>query len=70
MKVKILSEDQQQHTFVRRVLQKLIGNIHVDVEEVPEGKGAGDQWVREKYVKELGLIRRKAAPRFGSCCCY
>ena len=60
MKVKILSEDQQQHTFVRRVLQKLIGNIHVDVEEVPQGEGgAGDQWVREKYVKELELIRRK-----------
>ena len=57
-KIVILCEDQQQEVFIRRFLKK--GNMAGDCRYITasRGKGAGEQFVRERYPKELSLVAR------------
>ena len=55
----VLCEDQQHETFVRRFLKKRRGwnARQVRFLAAPTGRGAGEQFVRERFPEELGGYR-------------
>lgn len=57
-KLVILCEDRQHEAFLRRFM-KLEGwhPRAMRVERSPNGRGSGEQWVRERYPKELQALR-------------
>lgn len=57
-----LCEDDQQYTFLLRLLKSLgFPSQRIDIERAPVGKGAADQWVRERYPDEVAVYRQKSS---------
>lgn len=57
----VLCEDRQQEAFVRRFLElEGWGKHQIRIEKSPKGKGAAEQWVRDRYPTEVSTLR--AAP--------
>lgn len=54
----ILCEDVQHEAFVRRTLRHLGVKGTPRVERAPGGRGAGEQWVRNRYPVEVKALRR------------
>ncbi|WP_309896927.1 hypothetical protein [Archangium sp.] len=60
--VVVLAKDQQHQVFVYSWLRKRgIERRKIRLLPVPAGKGAGEQYVREQYPKEVQTYRRRAA---------
>lgn len=56
----VLCEDSQQESFICRFLKKYGGRFNrVRVEKSPKGRGSGEQFVRERYVRELSYYRSR-----------
>lgn len=54
----LLCEDTQHETFVRRFLKVSVWSTgRLRVEKAPPGKGSGEQFVRERFPKELAGYR-------------
>lgn len=64
VEVVVLCEDRQQEYFIRRFLQKR-GRERYDFRPVisPKGRGAGEQWVRERFPRELKAHRGQVGRR-------
>ena len=61
VQVILLCEDRQHEAFARRFLRERGWTAHqLRVEKVPHGEGSGEQYVRERYLKELVAFRRSA----------
>ncbi len=55
----LLCEDAQHEAFLRRFFKRAGWHARaMRVERSPQGRGAGEQWVRERYPQELGALRR------------
>lgn len=60
----LLCEDAQTDAFVRRFLKRRnFRGRDVTTFKLPHGRGSGEQWVRERYPRELQAIRQ----RQGAC---
>lgn len=65
----LVCEDQQQETFVRRFLKRYLGNEarglshRLRVERAQAGRGAADQFVLERFPREVAAYRRQAGQR-------
>lgn len=58
--VVVLSEDQRHQTFVRRYLGRIGYSFHdIRFEELPSGRGCGEQWVRERYARSVAAYRAR-----------
>src|SRR5206468_3111559 len=59
----ILAEDRQHEVFLRRFLMAIgrFDRRQIDSEFAPSGRGAGEQFVRERYPQYLNTYRQKAA---------
>jgi hypothetical protein len=56
----ILCEDRQHDAFVRRFLELAGKGLRIQrVEVSPKGRGSGEQFVRERFVKELTYYRTR-----------
>jgi len=54
VQVVLLCEDRQQETFLRRFLERMGSKTHIlRVVKAPQGRGAGEQFVREMFPVEL-----------------
>lgn len=54
----VLAEDRRHQRFIWRYLQRLGYSSHdVVYEDLPAGRGCGEQWVRERYAKEIAAYR-------------
>ena len=54
----LVCEDRQHHVFVRRFLKTMGWRVdRLRIESSPAGRGAGDQFVRSRYLKELKGLR-------------
>ncbi len=57
----ILCEDSQQEVFARCFLySRGVNRYQIRVERSPDGKGAGEQFVRENYPQEVRLYRSRS----------
>ena len=66
VRVIILGEDHRQVSFVRRVLMLLgFDRRNLFARPVPDGKGAGECWVRNDYPKQVALQRSKGSYQQG-----
>jgi hypothetical protein len=62
VRIVLLCEDSQQESFVRRFLQGTgWNNREIRVEKSPNAKGAAEQWVRERFPKELLAYRNRSS---------
>jgi hypothetical protein len=61
-RVIVLAEDQCHQRFVHGYLRRL-GYLPHDIRdaELPSGRGCGEQWVRERYEREVREYRRRSA---------
>jgi hypothetical protein len=60
VQVVILCEDRQHEAFARRFLAKANLSARIQrVEVSPRGRGSGEQFVRERFVKELAYYRSR-----------
>lgn len=61
----LICEDLQQMYFVRRYLMLRYGYKRHELDEriAPKGSGSGEQFVRERYVKEVQAYRRQLGYR-------
>ncbi len=60
VEIVILSEDEQSACFARRFLKRRGFDLHKLQEEIaPPGEGSGEQWVRERFPRELKAAREK-----------
>ena len=58
----VLTEDRRQQTFVRRYLERANYSYHqIQLEPLPAGRGSGEQWVRQRYAKNVEAYRARAA---------
>jgi hypothetical protein len=56
----ILCEDRQQEAFARRFLKQAGKDLRtLRVEVSPKGRGSGEQFVRERFAKELVYYRKR-----------
>jgi hypothetical protein len=60
--VVVLAEDERHVRFARQHLYRM-GHAHHDirVEELPSGRGCGEQWVRERYARAVKAYRARSA---------
>jgi hypothetical protein len=58
----VLAEDQRHQRFVRHYLYRL-GYAQHDIrfEPLPNGRGCGEQWVRDRYTKAVAAYRARHA---------
>lgn len=62
IRVVILCEDRQHETFIRRFLKlQRFNRRNLRVEKSPQGRGSGEQFVRERFPVELKALRSKGA---------
>jgi len=55
----LICEDSQQECFARRFLYGMgWSKLQIRIVKSPTGRGSGEQWVREKYAKELANYRK------------
>ena len=60
VRITLLSEDSQTDAFVRRFLKRRkFAGRDIRTLPLPSGRQSGEQWVRERYPKELRAIRRR-----------
>ena len=60
VRIVLLCEDKQTDSFVRRFLQQRnIRGRDVTTAPLPDGSQSGEQWVRERYPKELKAVRQR-----------
>ncbi len=60
--VTVLAEDQRHQQFVRHYLERLNYSRHeVVLDALPAGKGAGEQWVRQRYARFVSAYRARDA---------
>jgi hypothetical protein len=65
--VVILSEDTQLECFIRRfLLKRNFDSRQIRTETLPQGRGSGEQWVREKFLNELKAYRSRSS-RAATC---
>jgi len=65
--VVILSEDTQSECFIRRFLNRRgWDRRQIRAETLPRGQGSGEQWVREKLIRELRAYRSRSS-RAATC---
>lgn len=59
----ILAEDEMQARFVRRYLERLYNARppQIRVAKLPNGRGCGEQWVRQQYANEVKEFRKRSA---------
>lgn len=58
----VLSEDWRQQTFVRSYLERAgFTKRQIRSEPLPSGKGSGEQWVRQRYAKNVAAYRSRVA---------
>ena len=61
-RVEVLVEDERHQRFVRRYLYSLGYSGHdIHFEDLPSGKGSGEQWVRVNYAKAVRVYRARHA---------
>ena len=61
-RVVVLVEDERHRQFVRRYLYRLNYLLHdIRFEPLPNGRGCGEQWVREKYANAVAAYRARQA---------
>jgi len=54
----VLAEDQRHQRFVRRYLYRLgYKNHDIREEPLPNGRGSGEQWVRDRYTRAVATYR-------------
>ncbi|HWZ42072.1 MAG TPA: hypothetical protein VNW97_01275 [Candidatus Saccharimonadales bacterium] len=57
----VLAEDQPHQRFVRHYLMRLgYKNHEIQNEDLPSGRGCGEQWVRTRYAKNVLAFRKRA----------
>ncbi|RME98222.1 MAG: hypothetical protein D6773_14745 [Alphaproteobacteria bacterium] len=57
----LLCEDKQHEAFVRRFFEQAGWHRRaMRIEKSPQGRGAGEQWVRQRFPKELAALRRRS----------
>lgn len=62
VRVVLLCEDSQHEAFARRFLKGMGWNIReLRIEKSPSATGSAEQWVREKFAKELDIYRQRKA---------
>jgi hypothetical protein len=60
--VVVLCEDHQQWVFIRRFLiRNGVNPRRIRLRSYPGGRGAGEQFVREEYSKEVATYRSRSA---------
>jgi len=60
VQVVILCEDRQHEAFARRFLERTGKGLRVQrVEVSPQGRGSGEQFVRQRYAEELAYYRAR-----------
>jgi len=60
VQVVVLCEDRQHEAFARRFLKLAVGNYRtVRFEVSPRGRGSGEQFVRNRYPRELAYYRSR-----------
>ena len=58
----VLAEDERHVQLIRRYLYRLGYSSHdIRVEDLPSGRGCGEQWVRERYARAVKAFRGRAA---------
>jgi hypothetical protein len=58
----VLAEDRRHQNFVRRYLYRVGYERHdIRLEDLPNGRGCGEQWVRERYAKAVARFRARRA---------
>ena len=61
VQIVLLCEDRQHEVFARRFLKKAGWSMReLRVEKAPQGRGAGEQYVRHRFPTELADFRRRA----------
>ena len=61
-RVIVVAEDQRHQSFIRRYLRRLGYTFHdVYFEDLPSGRGCGEQWVREHYARAVAAYRARCA---------
>ena len=63
VRVVMLCEDSQHETFIRQFLKARFNIRDLRVEKAPQGRGSGEQFVRERFPVELKALRSKGAER-------
>ena len=64
VRVVLVCEDTQHEVFVRRFLRDMGWKVRdIRVEKAPQGRGSGEQFVRENYPSELRSLRGKPGRR-------
>ncbi len=53
----LLCEDREHERFFGRLLSKWFGHRKLHIEQIPNNRGAGDQWVVKNYAREVRLAR-------------
>lgn len=60
--VVVLAEDERHQMLVRRYLYRLGYSVHsLRLVELPSARGSGEQWVRDRYAKEVKAYRARSA---------
>lgn len=60
MRIVLLTEDKRTDQFFRRVLIHLgFHSRKIYSQPAPRGRGSGEAWVRERYPKEVAVLRTK-----------
>ncbi len=60
VQVVVVCEDRQHEAFARRFLERIGKGVRVQrVEVSPKGRGSGEQFVRERFPKELAYYRAR-----------
>lgn len=60
--VSVLAEDSLHQAFVRRFLLRCgFLNHQIRLGDLPGSRGCGEQWVRERYIKEVAAYRGRAS---------
>jgi hypothetical protein len=57
----VLAEDRRHQNFVRRYLKRRRYDGEIRLENVPSGRGCGEQWVRENYARAVGAYRARSS---------
>jgi len=61
-RVTVLAEDRNHQSFARCYLKKLGYSQHqIVLEQIPNGAGSGEKWVRDNYARAVREFRRRSA---------
>lgn len=56
----VLAEDRRHQRFVARYLKRSKYKGEIRLENLPSGRGCGEQWVRENYARAVGAYRARS----------